>query len=82
MLRDPSEPTNTMLVGDATRRSSAGALRAARRRLPAALRPVATRPPGGWRRRCAAGAVYTDDCAPVEWLIDASIVQVAARGER
>ena len=35
-----------------------------------------------WRRRCAAGAVYTDDRAPVEWLIDASIVQVAADGDR
>ena len=28
------------------------------------------------------GAVYTDDRAPVEWLIDASIVKVAANGER
>jgi hypothetical protein len=26
--------------------------------------------------------VYTDDVAPVEWLVDTSIVQVAARGER
>jgi hypothetical protein len=28
------------------------------------------------------GRVYTDDKAPVEWLIDASIVEVAAEGER
>jgi hypothetical protein len=28
------------------------------------------------------GEVYTDDRAPVEWLIDASIVQVAADGDR
>ena len=28
------------------------------------------------------GSVYTDDRAPVEWLVDASIVQVAAHGER
>jgi hypothetical protein len=28
------------------------------------------------------GAVYTDDKAPVEWLIDESIVQVAANGHR
>jgi len=27
------------------------------------------------------GRVYTDDVAPVEWLIDASIVKVAADGE-
>ncbi|MCW2984071.1 MAG: Spermine synthase, partial [Conexibacter sp.] len=28
------------------------------------------------------GRVYTDDVAPVEWLIDASIVQVASEGHR
>jgi len=28
------------------------------------------------------GEVYTDDRAPVEWLIDTSIVKAAARGER
>ena len=27
------------------------------------------------------GDVYTDDHAPVEWLVDASIVQEAAGGE-
>ena len=42
VVRDPSQPTNTML----------------------------------------AGRVYTDDVAPVEWLVDSSIVQVAAKGER
>ena len=30
----------------------------------------------------AGGSVYTDDRAPVEWLIDASIVHVAAEGDR
>jgi len=28
------------------------------------------------------GAVYTDDRAPVEWLIDTSIVHFAADGDR
>jgi hypothetical protein len=28
------------------------------------------------------GTVYTDDVAPVEWLIDESIVKVAAQGRR
>ncbi len=28
------------------------------------------------------GAVYTDDRAPVEWLVDGSIQKVAARGQR
>ena len=32
--------------------------------------------------RLKGGSVYTDDKAPVEWLIDASIVEVAAEGER
>ena len=39
-------------------------------------------PPRGWRPGCGAASVYTDDRAPVEWLIDASIVQVAADGRR
>jgi hypothetical protein len=30
--------------------------------------------------RLPGGRVYTDDVAPVEWLIDASIVKVAADG--
>jgi hypothetical protein len=37
------------------------------------------RPPGAALR---GGSVYTDDRAPVEWLVDASILQVAAHGER
>ena len=32
-------------------------------------------------RRCAGGAVYTDDKAPVEWLIDKSIIDYAAAGD-
>ena len=32
--------------------------------------------------RLPGGRVYTDDVAPVEWLVDASIVEVAAHGER
>jgi hypothetical protein len=36
------------------------------------------RPPPALR----GGDVYTDDRAPVEWVIDTSIVQVAAEGER
>ena len=31
--------------------------------------------------RLRGGRVYTDDVAPVEWLVDTSIVQVAADGE-
>ena len=63
--------------------ASARALDAAARALPPDLAAGdAPRPPRGWRPRCAGGDVYTDDRAPVEWLIDASIVQVAAEGDR
>ncbi|HEX6387931.1 MAG TPA: fused MFS/spermidine synthase [Solirubrobacteraceae bacterium] len=67
VLRDPSEDTNTQLV--ATDAAGAGA---------AALRDeAAARLTPGLR----GGRVYADDEAPVEWLIDASIVEVAADGE-
>ena len=78
----PVKATNTVLVGtDAP--ASARALR--RGDALAAPRPRGgerRRPPRGWRPRCAAARVYTDDRAPVEWLIDASIVHVAAEGDR
>ena len=81
VLRDPSEPTNTMLVGtDAP--VSAAAMRGALGGMPGALRPVATATAGRLAPPLRGGRVYTDDVAPVEWLIDTSIVQVAARGER
>ena len=81
VLRDPSESTNTMLVGtDAP--ASAGAMRGAVDGMPGALRPVAEATAGRLAPPLRGGRVYTDDVAPVEWLIDTSIVQVAARGER
>jgi len=50
--------------------------------MPGALRPVAQATAGRLAPPLRGGRVYTDDVAPVEWLIDTSIVQVAARGER
>jgi hypothetical protein len=80
-MRDPSEPTNTMLVGsDAP--VSAGAMRAAVQRMPGPLQPVAETTAARLASPLRGGRVYTDDVAPVEWLVDTSIVQVAARGER
>jgi hypothetical protein len=61
---------------------SARALRAAVPRMPAALQPVALNTAARLGPSLRGGRVYTDDVAPVEWLIDASIVKVAARGER
>jgi len=82
VLRDPAEPTNTLLIG--TDRPGAGArrLRQAARAIHPDLQPRATDAANRLAPRLPGGRVYTDDRAPVEWLIDASIVEVAARGER
>jgi spermidine synthase len=81
VVRDPSQPTNTMLVaGDGP--LSAGTLRGAAARLPSELQPVARATAARLAPRLTGGRVYTDDVAPVEWLVDSSIVQVAAKGER
>ena len=61
---------------------SAAALRTAAATLPAPLRPVADQTAGRLAPRLPGGAVYTDDRAPVEWLIDSSIIEVAESGTR
>jgi spermidine synthase len=81
VLRDPAEPTNTLLIGT-DGPASAERLAAAIPGLPAPLRPRALDAVARIGPRLAGGRVYTDDHAPVEWLIDASIVEVAAEGER
>jgi spermidine synthase len=77
VLRDPIKSTNTLLVAS-TSPLSASNLRSAAARLPPRLRPVA----GAAARRLApplrGGSVYTDDKAPVEWLVDKSIIDYAA----
>jgi len=81
VLRDPAKDVNTLLL--ATTGDASGArLRAMTRTLPGALRSLATAAAARVGPRLAGGRVYTDDIAPVEWLIDATIVEVAARGER
>ena len=77
VLRDPSERLNTVLL--ASNAPISGSL------LDGAPSPVGL---GALADATAArlapalegGDVYTDDRAPVEWLIDASIVRVAAEG--
>jgi spermidine synthase len=81
VLRDPSEPTNVMLVGTDSP-VSAQRLRGAVASLPAPLRPVAAATADRLAAPLRGGAVYTDDVAPVEWLIDESILKVAAQGRR
>ncbi len=75
--RDPIRPTNTLLVASDAPISATNLKRAARD-FPPELRAVAIQ---GARRLAAplpGGDVYTDDKAPVEWLIDESIVSYAA----
>jgi spermidine synthase len=71
--RDPVRPTNTILVaGTQAERARAEA--------PTGLGPTVER----MRRRPApaltGGAIFTDDRAPVEWLIDGSLVRYAGAG--
>jgi spermidine synthase len=81
VVRDPIKSTNTVLLGtDAG--ASRGTVRAATRALPPDLAAVAAGAAGRLAPALRGGDVYTDDRAPVEWLIDASIVKVAADGER
>jgi spermidine synthase len=82
VARDPAQAVNTQLIASDVPLTAARLGAGARAHLPAALRPVADATAGRLAPALPGGAVYTDDVAPVEWLIDASIVQVAADGHR
>jgi spermidine synthase len=76
VLRYPIEPTNTLLVGGdpglaATR------LRDNAESLPAALRPLAREAAAELAPRLPGGEVFSDDHAPVEWLVDSSLLEYA-----
>jgi len=80
VLRDPSEDTNTLLLGTNAGASRAQLARAAQS-LHRDLRPLALAAVARLAPRLPGGTVYTDDKAPVEWLIDKSIVEYAADAE-
>ncbi len=80
VARDPVKPTNTMVIASDAEPSRA-TLESAAFSLPADLRPLAMNAAGRLEPPLRGGDVYTDDHAPVEWLVDASIVQEAAGGE-
>ncbi|HET7508434.1 MAG TPA: fused MFS/spermidine synthase [Solirubrobacterales bacterium] len=76
VLRYPTEPTNTLLV------AGEGAFSAARLQrnlasLPVQLRPEARQATARLEPRLPGGEVYTDDRAPVEWLVDSSLLEYA-----
>jgi spermidine synthase len=76
VLRYPIEDTNTLLIGG-SESLSAERLRAAAAEMPAELRPLALEAGAALEPRLAGGEVYTDDHAPVEWLIDESLLEYA-----
>jgi len=79
VLRDPLEPTNTLLVASEEHVSATRLGRAtpmlARLGLGALARSEARR----LEPRLSGDTVYTDDLAPVEWLIDRSILGYASQ---
>ena len=77
VIRDPMKDTSTLLVAGQGP-LSAGRLRAAAARLPIPLREPARQAARRIEDGLTGGTVYTDDRAPVEWLIDKSIVKYAA----
>ena len=76
VLRHPIEEENTLLVASEAP-LSAERLAARTSALPPQLRPVADTAAAALGPRLAGGEVYTDDRAPVEWLIDASFLGYA-----
>jgi predicted membrane-bound spermidine synthase len=89
VLRWPIEPTNTLLVAarpSASRRTQADApellaaarLRGAAPSLPVPLRPLAADAAAALEPRLPGGEIYTDDRAPVEWLVDSSLLEYAS----
>jgi len=76
VLRYPIEPTNTLLVGGEGE-FSAARLRRSAAALPAALRPLASDAAASLAPRLPGGEVFSDDRAPVEWLVDSSLLEYA-----
>ncbi|MEX0971796.1 MAG: fused MFS/spermidine synthase [Solirubrobacterales bacterium] len=76
VLRDPLEPTNTLLIaGEGP--LAAARLGAAAATLPAQLRAPARAAAARLAPRLPGGEIYSDDHAPVEWLVDSSLLEYA-----
>jgi spermidine synthase len=76
VLRDPTEDTNTLLVGSEAP-ASVERLRQERAGLPFDLQQRADLDAAALGPRLEGGDLWTDDRAPVEWLVDRSIVGAA-----
>jgi spermidine synthase len=76
VLRDPIEDENTLMLGGG--RGSAGHLREMAKGLAPELQTIARVEAARIGPALDGGEVYTDDRAPVEWLVDRSILGYAA----
>ena len=76
VMRDPIEPTNTLLLASHAPASGA-ALDRASDQFPPELQRVASAQSKRIGKPLPGGSIYTDDRAPVEWLIDRSILEYA-----
>jgi spermidine synthase len=76
VLRYPIESTNTLLLAGAPPLSATRLSRNAGSLSPR-LRPLALSTAATLAPRLAGGEVYTDDRAPVEWLVDSSLLEYA-----
>jgi hypothetical protein len=77
VARDPITRENTLLIASDVAPSSAR-VEAALPSVPPLVRRVLARTAADLAPGLAGGPVYTDDKAPVEWLIDRSIITYAA----
>lgn len=77
VMRDPTEETNTLLIGSEAA-VTADRLREERPGLPFDLQQRADLEASKLAPALTGGEVYTDDKAPVEWLIDRSIIGYAS----
>jgi spermidine synthase len=78
VVRDPTRPVNTMLVASDAVPSGRSMVRAAERTGNTQLGELAGRESRLLAPALPGGEVFSDDHAPVEWLIDRSIVSYAA----
>ena len=76
VLRYPIEPTNTLLVAGEGE-FSAARLRRNAAALPADLRLLGLAAAAALGPRLPGGEVFSDDRAPVEWLVDSSLLEYA-----
>jgi spermidine synthase len=76
VLRYPIEPTNTLLIGGG-RELAAARLARNVEALPPLLRPLGEEAAVALEPRLPGGEVYSDDHAPVEWLVDSSLLEYA-----